>query len=340
VATTARELGVLNTAAFAFATLSRADYLAGDWDEAVVHAERAVAVNDESEYGFTQSMVVSIAALVPAARGEWEVAEALLGGPGAVQPGDYERSVLAVAVSRARLAETRGDAAGVLAALGPVPGFPFRDAVDEPGFWSWADLYAEALVATGRAAEADELLIPHEERAAQRGRLSSIGRLARARGRVEAASDRPSRAEEAFDRAVTASRQAGYPYERARAELAAGQFLRRAGHRRRAVELLEAAAETFTGLGAEPWALRCATELSGSGLHPTSRRDRDQAALTSQELVVARLAAAGRTNREIAGELVVSVKTVEYHLRNAFQKLGITRRRELGARLALLQTTG
>jgi DNA-binding NarL/FixJ family response regulator len=61
--------------------------------------------------------------------------------------------------------------------------------------------------------------------------------------------------------------------------------------------------------------------------------------LTSQELVVARLASAGRTNREIAGELVVSVKTVEYHLRNAFQKLGITRRRELAARLVELPTS-
>jgi DNA-binding CsgD family transcriptional regulator len=340
VATTARELGVLNTAAFAFASLSRADYLAGEWDEAVVHAERAVAVNDESEFGFTKAMVVSIAALVPAARGEWEVAEALLGGPGAVQPDDYERSVLAIAVSRARLAESRGDAGGVLAALGPVPDFPFRDAVDEPGFWSWADLYAEALVATGRVTEADELLVPHEELAARRGRRSAIGRLARARGRVEAAAGRPDRAAEAFDRAVTFARQAGYPYERARAELAAGQFLRRAGQRRRAVELLQAAHETFTGLGAEPWALRCATELAGSGLHPASRRDRDHAALTSQELVVARLAAAGRTNREIAGELVVSVKTVEYHLRNAFQKLGITRRRELVSRLVGPPTTG
>ncbi|MET0765845.1 MAG: AAA family ATPase [Blastococcus sp.] len=340
VATTARELGVLNTAAFAFASLSRADYLAGEWDEAVVHAERAVAVNDESESGFTQSMVVSIAALVPAARGEWEVAEALLGGPGAVQPGDYERSVLAVAVSRARLADSRGDAGGVLAALAPVPGFPYRDAVDEPGFWTWADLYAEALVATGRVAEADQLLIPHEETAARRGRLSPIGRLARARGRVEAAAGRPDRAAEAFDRAVTAARQAGYPYERARAELAAGQFLRRAGQRRRAVELLEAAHATFTTLGAEPWVLRCATELSGSGLQPASRRGRDHAALTSQELVVARLAAVGRTNREIAGELVVSVKTVEYHLRNAFQKLGVARRRELAARLAGVPTTG
>ena len=104
--------------------------------------------------------------------------------------------------------------------------------------------------------------------------------------------------------------------------------------------MLEAASETFTNLGAEPWVLRCATELAGSGLHPASRRGGDLAALTSQELVVARLAAAGRTNREIAGELVVSVKTVEYHLRNAFQKLGITRRRELGTRLAEVGTTG
>jgi len=56
--------------------------------------------------------------------------------------------------------------------------------------------------------------------------------------------------------------------------------------------------------------------------------------LTSQELVVARLAASGRSNREIAGELVVSVKTVEYHLRNIFQKLGIARRQELAGRLS------
>jgi DNA-binding CsgD family transcriptional regulator/tetratricopeptide (TPR) repeat protein len=339
VATTARELGVLNTAAFSFASLSRADYLAGEWEDAVVHAERALAVNDESEFGFTQAMVISIAALVPAARGEWEVAEAVLSGPGAVHPDAYERSVLALAVSRARLADSRGDAAGVLAALEPVPNFPVRDAVDEPGFWSWADLYAEALVAVGRVAEADRLLRPHEELAARRGRPSPVARMARARGRVEAAARRPDRADEAFTRALAAAHEAGFPFEEAKVQLAAGQFLRRAGQRRRAVELLGAAHRTFLALGAVPWADRCATESAGSGLRPASRHDRDRAVLTSQELVVARLAAAGRSNREIAGELVVSVKTVEYHLRNAFQKLGIARRRELAGRLAGLSTT-
>jgi DNA-binding CsgD family transcriptional regulator len=333
VATTAGDLGVLNTAAFALATLSRADYLAGDWEDAVLHAERAVAVNDESEFGFTRAMVLSIAALVPAARGEWDVADALLNGSGTPGPDDYERSVLAVAVSRARLAETRGDAEGVLAALRPVRDFASRDAVNEPGFWSWADLLAEALAATGRIDEAAALLPPHEQRAEERGRPSAVARMARARGRVEAAAGRPERAEEAFARAVTAAVEAGYPFERARVELAAGSFLRRTGRRRRAVELLESAHHTFTALGARPWAQRCGTELAGSGLHPADRAIRDRAVLTSQELVVARLAAAGRSNREIAAELVVSLKTVEYHLRNVFQKLGITRRRELAARL-------
>ena len=51
---------------------------------------------------------------------------------------------------------------------------------------------------------------------------------------------------------------------------------------------------------------------------------------------MARLAAAGRSNREIADELVVSIKTVEYHLRNAFQKLGVTSRRQLAELLAEL----
>jgi DNA-binding CsgD family transcriptional regulator len=333
VADRACDLGVLNMAAYAFAYLARAEYLAGSWDDAVVHVERAVAVNDEADWGFTWPTVVGIAVLVPAARGEWAVAEAALAGAAGRYPAGYERSVVAVAMSRARLAEARGDAAAAVAALEPVRSFPIRDAVDEPGFWAWQDLYAEGLVGIGRAEEAAELLAPHEDRAARRGRLSSVARLARARGRAEAACGRPERAAEAFERALDASATVALPFERAKIELAAGSFLRRAGQRRRAAELLTAALATVERLGAAPYAARCRGELAGSGLHPAPR-DGGHALLTSQELVVARLAAAGRTNREIAADLVVSVKTVEYHLRNVFQKLGITGRRQLSARLA------
>ncbi len=338
-ATAASRLGVLNTAAFSFAFLARAEYLAGAWDDAVVHAERAVAVNIEADLDFTRSMVVGVTALVPAARGDRETAERALAG--ALRDGsDYERSVVAVSMSRARIGEAVGDPEAVLAALEPVRRFPFRDGVDEPGFWAWPDLYAEALVGVGRAAEADALLVPHEQRAAERGRQSSIARLARARGRVEAALGRPDRAEAAFAQALAAVEKVAFPFDAARTRLAAGAFLRRAGHRRRAAELLQAAQRGFTELGAVPYAERCARELAASGLRPSTRRDRDETRLTAQELVVARRAAAGLSNRELAAELVVSVKTVEYHLRNAFAKLGVTSRRQLAERLDSHSTEG
>jgi DNA-binding NarL/FixJ family response regulator len=76
--------------------------------------------------------------------------------------------------------------------------------------------------------------------------------------------------------------------------------------------------------------------LAASGLTPVSRTGPDRVGLTSQELVVSRLAAQGRSNREIADELVVSIKTIEYHLRNAFAKLDVTSRRQLAARLTEL----
>jgi DNA-binding NarL/FixJ family response regulator len=161
-----------------------------------------------------------------------------------------------------------------------------------------------------------------------------MARLARSRGRVEAALGRPEAAEAAFAHALALTDALPAPFERARIELAAGGVLRRAGQRRRAAELLVAAEERFTALGARPYAERCAKELAASGLHPTRRRVRDRAELTSQEQVVAHLAAQGRSNREIADELVVSIKTIEYHLRNAFQKLGVTSRRQLEAKLA------
>jgi DNA-binding CsgD family transcriptional regulator len=331
-AATAARLGIHNTAAYAFAYLARAEWVAGDWDSALVHAERAVAINMESDFGFMQSAVVGIAVLVPAARGEWATAEARMRAI-ATRANGYERSVVAMGMSQARIGEARGDAGMVIAALEPVTRFEYSDAVDEPGFWAWQDLYADALVATGRADEADRLLVVHERRAAQRHRATAVARLARARGGVEAALGRADRADAAFTRAIEACQDLPAPFERARVELAAGRVLRRAGRRRRAADLLAAAEERFTALGARPYAERCLAELAASGLNPTARRNRDPTGLTPQEVVVATLAAKGRTNREMADELVVSIKTVEYHLRNVFQKLGVTSRRQLAAHL-------
>ena len=81
--------------------------------------------------------------------------------------------------------------------------------MDEPGFWPWQDLYADALVSAGRLDEAEAFLAPHEELAAARGRGSMIARLARVRGRLEAARGRLPAAEAAFGRALLGVGAAG-----------------------------------------------------------------------------------------------------------------------------------
>ena len=98
MAATASRLGILNTSAFSFAYLARAEWVAGAWDDALLHAERAVAINLESDFGFMQAAVIGIAVLVPAARGDWPTAQAYLATMTEREPG-YERSVVALAMA-------------------------------------------------------------------------------------------------------------------------------------------------------------------------------------------------------------------------------------------------
>jgi DNA-binding CsgD family transcriptional regulator len=204
-----------------------------------------------------------------------------------------------------------------------------RDGIDEPALFPWPSLYAEALVGTGRLDAAAAFLPPHEARAAERGvRLAQL-RLARARGRLEAARGRPKPAESAFRSALDLAGALGLPFERALADHAYGQFLRRQGRRRAAAERLRAAQDTFTALEAAPHVERGVRELQACGLAPAKRSTIDREDLTPQERAVAGLVASGLTNRAVANELVLSVKTVEVHLTRIYAKLGVKSRGEL-----------
>ena len=118
-------------------------------------------------------------------------------------------------------------------------------------------------------------------------------------------------------------------FDRARTELLYGEFLRRERRRGDAREQLRSALETFERLRAEPWAERARTELRATG---ETARKRDPSTfddLTPQELQIARLVAEGSSNKEVAAQLFLSPRTVEYHLRKVFAKLGIGSRSEL-----------
>jgi DNA-binding CsgD family transcriptional regulator len=121
----------------------------------------------------------------------------------------------------------------------------------------------------------------------------------------------------------------------ARTHLAYGEWLRRERHRLDARPHLRQALQTFEDLGARHWADRAARELRASG-ERARRRDADPTAprLTPTELQVARLVGQGLPTRDVAAQLFVSPRTVDFHLRNVFTKLGVTSRAEL-ARLPL-----
>jgi DNA-binding NarL/FixJ family response regulator len=131
--------------------------------------------------------------------------------------------------------------------------------------------------------------------------------------------------------------QASQTFERARTALAYGEFLRRAQRRTEARVQLRDALATFEGLGVPLWADRARAELDATGIKPRKRDPSTLDELTPQEVRVAKLVAGGASNREVASQLFLSPKTIEYHLRNVFVKLGVSSRVEL-AHLPLVAT--
>jgi DNA-binding CsgD family transcriptional regulator len=119
-----------------------------------------------------------------------------------------------------------------------------------------------------------------------------------------------------------------------RAQLTYGEWLRRQGRRLDARTQLKAAYEAFAAMGAQGFAERARHELLATGETVRRRTDDTRGDLTPQEAQIARLASDRLTNPEIAAQLYLSPRTVEYHLRKVFQKLGISSRRELANALA------
>jgi ATP/maltotriose-dependent transcriptional regulator MalT len=117
--------------------------------------------------------------------------------------------------------------------------------------------------------------------------------------------------------------------ELARAHLVYGEWLRRAGRRTDAREQLREAYEMLAMMGVEGFAERARRELVATGETVRKRRAETKAELTAQETQIARLARDGLSNPEISTQLFLSPRTVEWHLRKVFAKLGISSRKQL-----------
>jgi ATP/maltotriose-dependent transcriptional regulator MalT len=211
--------------------------------------------------------------------------------------------------------------------LRPVVEYLDRMGSAEPGIIPCVPDDIEALVSLGRLDEAEALL----DRLAEQGRALdrpwALATAARCRGLLEAARGELGNAQAALERAIDEHRRVPQPFELARSLLVAGQIQRRAKQKRPARSSLEQARAIFAELGAPLWRGRTDGELARIGGRPTAPFE-----LTATEEQIARLAAEGRTNREIADALFVSASTVHSALKRVYLKLGVRSRTELARR--------
>ncbi|MEW9551396.1 AAA family ATPase [Nonomuraea sp. NPDC050783] len=313
--------------------VAQVEYRLGRWDEAAAHAELAASTADDLGQVWLASYAHAVAALVPAARGEWDRAAAhVRAARAACLPGNVP-ALIAAAVADAVTAAARGDHEAVVTALTPLTGarLPGGTAVA-----LWRTLLADALVSAGRLEEAEKALLPCEPPALDGERRGVLAAAARARAGLLAARHEPAEAETLYQVALGHSAKLDRPFEEARIQLAYGTFLRRRGRRAAAAEQLEAAQLTLSRLGALPYLEQCDLELAASGRAVLRPQDTARLGLTPQEHTVAVLISKGLTNRQAARKLVLSVKTVEYHLSHIYTKLGITSRTALIGRLSEL----
>ena len=306
-------------------SLALAEYLSGRWQEATRIAEQAHDAALQAEQKHYEAFSLSVLALVRAslgledeARAEADRALALAGEHSAAVARIY--SVWALGLLELSL-DRPAEAVGVLSrererllAAG----------VGEPGAVPFVADEIEALVMLGRVDDAAALLGWLEERSRALNRVSAIAVADRCRGLLAAARGEIEVALGAFERALASHERAPMTFDLARTLLTLGSVQRRARKRAAAREALGRALSIFEDLGAVLWADKARAELAriagrapaGWGLTPTEHR-------------VAELVASGLTNREAAARLFLTQKTVEFHLRNVYRKLGVRSRTEL-----------
>ena len=236
--------------------------------------------------------------------------------------GDLEIRELEMQALLGFLELSRGNTAESVRLLEPLPTRLWELGYGEPSHLQAIPNLVDAYIELGRPDEARPLLEWYEQRSRALDHPLGLVQAARCQGLLAAASGDVDAAVAHFDAALDFGLPE--PFENGRTLLARGIVLRRAKRRRDARDALEEACATFDRLGASQWAARAHGELARVAGRPPSREN-----LTATERRVADLVADGRSNKEVAAALFVTVKGVEAHLSRIYRKLGIKSRAEL-----------
>ena len=330
------------------------------WDEERWHTILARSLQACREAGLLAQLVISVnsMAVLTVWRGDFAAAASLIAEAEAIAATTGTRLAPYPGVLLAGFRGAEAQAAPLIEAVSTAARATGQGLGVQYSHWAAAVLYnglgryetalAEAQQAAGQAPElyvsmwALPELIEAATRTAQNrlaadalGRLAeatsvgqtdwALGIYARCRALLSDGEDAEGRYLEAIDRLS----RTGFRSELARAHLLYGEWLRRQRRRADARAQLRTAHEMFAAIGMQAFAERARRELRATGETARRRTDDTHGELTPQETQIARLARSGLSNPEIAAQLFLSPRTVQYHLANIFAKLKITSRRQL-----------
>lgn len=312
------------------AWLARAEFLLGEWDDAIATVEKGLFQADYYGIDLLNPLLLWTGAIISQLRGSYSMAanyrnRLLIGNDAFViqrVPAAITRIVTGLRENQ-MLEATR--AADQLIAIDK------ETNISQPGYWPWRDLAVNVLLSTKRLDEADELLSEAEDDAKRVNNFSLYARLVPERAHQALVLGETERGVKLYEEAIEMMSSTHMRPYQGRTLFAFGQALRRLGRRKHADGYLARAAEVYQSMGAHAYVEKINRERRAGGLGP---RQASASSLTTQELEVAQNAASGLTNKEIAAQLFLSPKTVEFHLTRIYRKLQIRTRTELPAALA------
>jgi DNA-binding CsgD family transcriptional regulator len=311
-----------------YSTLGLLKLRLGALPDADAAARVALRVLQEGDFAPGLAFAATVLADVAIEAGERDEAEALLALlPQEGWPAGVGAVLIPAARGRMRLAQGRpaealADFQTCAAMFSPeVWGTEMRDV----GYLHARAGAAQALLQLGQPEAAREVAEAELADVRRFGAPRALGVSARVAGLAEGG----RRGLELLDESVSILRSSPAHLEQARSLVEVGAALRRAGQRQAAREPLAEGMDLAARCGARPLVARAREELKAAGARPRSEWRTGIEALTPSELRIVRLAAENRTNREIAHELYVTLKTVEGHLSRAYTKLGIEGRDQL-----------
>jgi DNA-binding CsgD family transcriptional regulator len=325
----ARATGALTALPFAASTRAGVHLLAGEFDMAA-----SLVAEVESVAQATGSVLAPYSALALVAfRGrEAEAAQLIEASTKDAERRGEGEGLTFVHWATAVLCNGLGRYKEALAAAQQASGDSLADLFAN---WVIAELI-EAATRSGAPERAADAIQRLSEIARASGTDWALGVEARSRALVSKGENAEAGYREAIDRLGRAPLRV----ELARAHLLYGEWLRRANRRIDAREQLGAAHEMFTAMGADGFAERAARELRATGERVRKRTTGTPTRLTAREAQIARLASDGLTNPDIAAQLFMSPRTVEYHLGKVFTKLAISSRNQLHRVLANSRADG